>query len=150
MMAVVVSLICGFMLVMISFILLPDKGNSMTGAGLLILLATIVYPFILTKQYYKRKGKLRTIPPTLRYLLFLPTIFLTTAMMNANALNIFHENDWATVSGFFSGVFSHAFNFVMLFLGPRLFATGQTITLKNSATWAVGCALYFTGTNLDL
>ena len=115
---------------------------------LFFILFAMIAPFILTIRYYKTKRKIRFMHPAVRYIMLLPAIFLATAMMNANAIGIFQEEDFTTASGLISGISRQAFNFLLLYVGPRMFATGQPIEWKNSANWTIGCALYFGGLSL--
>ena len=144
-MACIISFMAVFFLFIVSLIFIPDDVDGLLILVLIAMIAAMVFPFVLTARYYSMKRKIRYMHPSLRYLLLLPAIFLTTAMMNANALGIFKEDDMSSASGITAGVSKLVLNFLLLYVGPRMFATGQPIEWKNSANWAIGCALYFTG-----
>lgn len=148
--ACIVSFMAALLLFIISLVFVSEDGNGLVMLLLMAMIASMVAPFILTIRYYRRQGKIRYMHPSLRYLLLLPAIFLATAMMNANAIGIFKEDDMSSASGMTAGAFKLVFNFLFLYVGPRMFATGQTIERKNSANWAIGCTLYFAGLSIGI
>ena len=144
--AFVVSVICGLIFFLIALVFLPEKDDtSWVFFILLAIVMAFVLPIYLCRRFWRRKKTMRFIHPSLRFLLLLPAIFLTTAMMKANVLGIFPDSNDGTVKGWILTSVAYAINFLVFYVGPRQFASGRPIELENAPSWAAGCILYFTG-----
>ena len=147
-MSFTVSVMAILTLVLLLLILAPNKGfeTSMVMIITFGFLSVFILPFVLIKKYIRdRPNNEREINPTLRYFMLIPAIFLTSALLNSNALGIFPDVEEGTVKGWFISAGTKIFDYIFFFSAPRMFATGRPIELKNSANWAIGSVLYFAG-----
>ncbi|MBI3503117.1 MAG: hypothetical protein HY063_15125 [Bacteroidetes bacterium] len=147
-MAFTISVMCVLCLMCVVFMIVPAKGFDTALIFIFIagFLSIFILPFWLIKIYLSAdKSTVREINPSLRYLMLVPAIFLTSAMWNANALGIFPDSYDGTAKGWFIFAGGKVVNYLVFYSAPRMFATGKPIELNNSASWAIGSVLYFTG-----
>ena len=139
-MSVVISFMASFTLLIIWALIFPGESDS--GDILMILLMFVLIftlPFWLSIRYYRKYDRLKPINPTLRYLLLLPAIFLTTSMMNANAMDLYSEAD----SSWMVKVLYLSLNFFLLYFAPRMFAMGRPVETKDYPGWILNVGMYF-------
>ncbi len=146
-MSFTVSIMFVLFLVLLTFIIIPSQSDGWFALVFIIaFLSIFILPFWLMKKYFTADKKtVREINPSLRYLMLVPAIFLTSAMWNANALGIFPDGSDGTLKSWCLFQSGKVCNYIFFYSAPRMFATGKPIELNNCASWAIGSALYFVG-----